>query len=130
MTLQPSLPADSVRIRPILRIISGVSLVALALWAGFWLWFSISVVISEPTLAWQPYAFIGSLIGLFVAAWRFPRAGGGMLIAAGLFAVYYYDNVWARGLLALPSLLIGIARFAIASFLLAAQSHRQGVGEL
>lgn len=129
MTLQPSLQAESVRIRLLLRIVSVVSLTALVLWAGFWLWFSISVVISEPTLAWQPYTFIGSLIGLSVAAWRFPKAGGIMLIAAGLFAGYYFDNVWARGLLALPALLIGIARLAIASFPATAKSLREGIGE-
>lgn len=86
------------------------SLALLVLWAGFWLWFSVSVVLSERTLAWQPYAFIATIIGLAAAAWRFPRIGGILMIAAGVAAAYYYDNVWARGLLATPAIVIGAIR--------------------
>lgn len=114
MTSQPSLPADAGRMQRILRYVSATSLGALLLWAGFWLWFSISDVISEPTLAWQPYTFIGSLVALSLIAWKVPKVGGVLLVAAGLFAGYYFNNIWARGMLALPAMIIGAARVAAA----------------
>ena len=91
-----------------------VSLALLAIWAGFWLWFSISVVVSEGTLAWQPYTFIAAIIALALTAWRYPKVGGPLMIAAGLAAAFYYNNIWARTMLALPAIAIGALRIIAA----------------
>ena len=92
MSPQIALSNAADRKERILRWFSVGSLAVLVLWCGFWLWFSISVVISERTLAWQPYTFIGSVVGLSIVAWKIPRAGGILMIVAALLAGYYYNN--------------------------------------
>ncbi len=110
MSAQPTLgrsPAgwDSARVW-----LSRGSLALLVLWCGFWLWFAISVVSSEPRIAWQPVAFVLSVLALTFAACVFPRTGGVLLIAAGMWASYYYDNSGARALLAAPAIVLGALR--------------------
>ena len=96
------------------RVLSIGSTGMLALWAALWLWFAATVVSYEGIIAWQPFAFMGALIGLSLAAWRWPVVGGALLavVAASLFS--YYDNRSARLLLILPAVVIGLARIASA----------------
>lgn len=96
--------------RPARRWLAWISLGLLAAWAAFWLWFSISVVVSEQTTAWQPYAFIGGVIGLALLAWRAPGIGGAVMILAGGWAAVYFNNSGAQLLLALPAAVIGLMR--------------------
>lgn len=57
-------------------------------WAGFWGWFAAAVVIGEARGGERggiPYAaaLIVILAGLLFAAFRWPRLGGALLVAAG-----------------------------------------------
>ncbi|MBL9032540.1 MAG: hypothetical protein JNM80_12645 [Phycisphaerae bacterium] len=83
----------------------GVSVVA-----AFWLWFAISVGVSEGRSA-LPYvaAFCVPVALIAALTWLRPRAASVVLIGAGVFAAWYYPHPAARLMLALPAIMAGLA---------------------
>lgn len=77
--------------------------------AIFWLWFAISVGVSEG-LASLPYvlAICLPVAGLPIAAWVWPRFGGILLIAGGILAAWYYNHPAPRLMMALPAIVSGL----------------------
>lgn len=87
----------------------------LLLWAGFWAWFVLAVSFGEapPPPWWIPVAWLGGLGGLVGLCWRWPRFGGLVLVAAGLWAGGRFDNSSARALLAAPAIGLGLAALTL-----------------
>jgi hypothetical protein len=82
----------------------------LTVWAGFWTWFVLAVSLGESPRppAWIPVVWLASLALLVVLAWRWPRLGGIVLVAAGAGAAFYFPNPGARALLAAPAVGLGL----------------------
>ena len=87
--------------------------VAVSAWAGFWAWFVLAVGISDvrdglvgavPIVG----AWLAALGALTASIWIWPRAGGALMIGSGIGAAVFFDNPWARVLLALPAVLVGL----------------------
>lgn len=76
--------------------------------AGFWIWFVVSVGLSEGGLATAPVAgFVAAFALLVACAFARPRAGGVLALAAAIFAAWFFDSASARLMLALPLGLAG-----------------------
>lgn len=81
-------------------------------WAGFWGWFAAAVVIGEARGGERggiPYAaaLIVILAGLLFAAFRWPRLGGALLVAAGVGAAVFFNSAAAQMWLAAPAIVLG-----------------------
>ena len=87
----------------------------LALWAAPWLLFALAHL-PEEGLSALPYVlgFALVLLGLVIAAWRWPFAGGLALAAAGAAAAAYFPHWAARAGLAAPAVVLGLA-FALSA---------------
>lgn len=88
---------------------------ALLLWAGFWAWFVAAVSLGEEPAPppWIPLAWFGALAGLVLLCWKRPVLGGLVLVAAALWAGWYFANGGARALLAAPALALGLGFLAL-----------------
>lgn len=96
---------------PLFNAIRLGSIVLLVIWGGFWLWFAGASIFSEfdPETVHIPlFRFVLPVVALLVLGVLAPRVGGLLLIAGAAYAAVYYDNVWARLLLALPMLVTGL----------------------
>jgi len=109
------LMSDSIRtprhagLRLVLRML-------LVVWAGFWAWFVLAATFGgseAPPPWWIPAVGLSTLALLVVLGWKRPTAGGIALLAAGLAAAAFFDNPWARALLAAPAVLLGAGCLAL-----------------
>ena len=96
------------------KILHFVLRALLVVWAGFWAWFVIAASLGEPPPPpwWIPTAWLGSLAALVALCWRWPAIGGTALVVAGAWAGYVFANPWARALLAVPAIVLGLAFLA------------------
>lgn len=79
-------------------------------WAGFWTWFVVVDSVSDGFAKSWPYMlmFLVPIVGFTVITLRWPRIGGSMLFAGGLFATYaFWQMPWTVALFAGPPLLLG-----------------------
>lgn len=85
----------------------------LVVWAGFWAWFVLMVTFGEPPPPpwWIPAAWLTGLAVLVGTGWKWPAAGGLLLVAAGLWTGWYFPGTWA--LLAAPALALGIGNLLV-----------------
>ncbi len=80
----------------------------LIVWAGFWLWFNIASMVGERDGA-QPHLALALItVALAVTCWCWPRIGGVLMIAAGVFAARAFPHTAAFLLLAVPGTAIGV----------------------
>ncbi len=93
-----------------LRVFRHALRALLLLWAGFWAWFVLAVSLGEspPPPVWIPISWLAGLGGLVVLGWRWPRLGGLVLLAAGIWSAAYFPHPGARALLAAPAMGIGL----------------------
>ena len=86
----------------------------LAIWAIVWSAGVVVAAVGEGAPA-APYA--ASIVILIAAptvlAFVSPRIGGSLLIAGGVFAVWFFSNPGALWLLALPAIALGILVMAL-----------------
>jgi hypothetical protein len=78
-------------------------------WAAFWMWFAASVAVSEGGQSWLYGG--GIVLGCLVvalAAIRWPRVGGALAIAAGLFIAWFFNGAQAILLFACPPIVGGL----------------------
>jgi hypothetical protein len=87
----------------------------LLVWAAFWAWFVLAVSFGEtpPPPAWIPSAWLAGLAILVVLGWRWPRLGGIVLVAAGVWSATYFHHPGARALLAAPAIGLGLGCLAL-----------------
>ena len=92
----------------------------LLLWGGFWAFFVIAAGSTDmraglPNTLPVIIAWLVSLTMLIVVAWRWPRVGGLILIAAAAASAMYfrYPNTWV--LLSLPPAILGVANVLVGS---------------
>jgi hypothetical protein len=87
----------------------------LLVWAGFWAWFVLAVTFGEDPAppAWIPLAWLGSLALLVVLAWRWPKLGGLVLLAGGIWSALCFRDPGAQALLAAPAVGLGLACLAL-----------------
>ncbi len=93
---------------PARRSVRAVGRIALFAWAGFWAWFLLAHVASEPP-APQPWIGLALVGALSLAAWFRPRLGALGLTAAGVWAAWFFGNTFAVTAITLPAALIAIA---------------------
>jgi hypothetical protein len=100
---------------PFPRLFRTLLRLLLVAWAGFWAWFVLAVSFGEapPPPWWIPTAWLGGLAVLVLLCWRWPKFGGLVLVAAGLWAGAYFDNSGARALLAAPAIGLGLGTLAL-----------------
>lgn len=100
---------------PFPRLFRFLQRLLLVAWAGFWAWFVLAVSFGDeaPPPWWIPLAWLGALAALVALCWRWPKVGGLVLVAAGLWAGVYFDNSGARTLLAMPAVALGLASLAL-----------------
>jgi hypothetical protein len=79
----------------------------LAIWTAFWLWFNVASMIGETDGQIHHLRMALITLGVAIAAWRWPRAGGAVLMLAGVLAALAFPNVAAISLLALPAVVVG-----------------------
>ncbi len=82
----------------------------LVAWAGFWTWFVVVDGISDGFAKSWPYMlmFLGPIVCFTAVTLKWPRVGGAMLFAGGLFAAYaFWRMPWTVALFAGPPLLLG-----------------------
>lgn len=110
--------------RPKASPVMWLARIALLGWAGFWLWFTLSHAISpedydsssggaDPNDVAYSLLFAIPILVVTLLAWIYPRIGGVALILAAGFAAWYFDDTFARLMLALPPGLIGVLLLAI-----------------
>lgn len=77
--------------------------------AAFWCWFAGTHLFSEGSSA-VPYVarIVGPFVLLVVVAWKWPKVGGLMAIAGGVFAAWYFPHPAPRLMMALPLVLAGV----------------------
>jgi hypothetical protein len=80
----------------------------LILWAGFWLWFNIASAIGESDGAWWHIGVAAATLALFLASWFWPKVGGVLMVAAGMFAARAFGHTAALTILAIPAATIGV----------------------
>ena len=104
---------------PVLRIVHAVLLVV---WAGFWAWFVVAVSLGEKPAPpwWIPAAWLVGLGACVAGCLLRPILGGVLLSAVGLFAAFFFRNIWAELALAAPALLLGATAIALGRKLAAA----------
>jgi hypothetical protein len=88
----------------------------LVVWAAFWAWFVIAASFGgteAPPPWWIPTAWLSTLVLLLVLCWKRPTACGIALVVLGLAAAGFFDNAWARALLAAPAVLLGAGFLAL-----------------
>lgn len=102
------------------RAVRPAAQILVTAWAAFWTWFCASVALSE---GGQSYLYGGGIIAIAWAvtalAWWKPRCGGIALIAAGIFAAWFFQGAQAWLLMAAPP--------AVAGVVLAATPRRPGL---
>lgn len=79
-------------------------------WAGFWTWFVVVDGISDGFATSWPYMlmFLGPIVGFTTITLKWPRVGGALLFAGGLFAAYaFWRMPWTVALFAGPPLVLG-----------------------
>jgi len=86
-------------------------------WAASWAFFVIAVGTSDIRSGLRGTApimacFLGAFSALVLAVWKWPVAGGVLMLAAGIGAWFYFPNPWAQMMLALPAALIGLLTLA------------------
>jgi hypothetical protein len=93
----------------LIRLVTGTLLL---LWAGFWAWFIVSVVISD-VRAGSTVAIaygggtLAALLGACAAARAWPRIGPIALIAYGVASAYVFQGASAMLLMAMPAIILG-----------------------
>lgn len=90
------------------RIIRWSGTALICAWAGFWTWFCFNVAASEGGQSWL-YGGGVIVVSLAIAAatLRWPRIGGALAIAAGLFSFWFFPGAQAALLMGLPPIVGG-----------------------
>jgi hypothetical protein len=84
-------------------------------WGGFWTWFSLAEAFSDVPGGWSHVLFpLLLVVALVILAWRTPRWGGALFVAAGVTAAVMFRDPWVWALLAAPPIVIG-AMFALST---------------
>ena len=81
----------------------------LLIWAGFWAWFLLMHLDEGFETVQIVVAGLALLTALVVLAFRHPLRGGIALIGGAVFSAWFFGNVYARLMLSLPALLVGVA---------------------
>jgi len=77
--------------------------------AAFWIWFAAATAWTDGGGAWlHAGKFIGIIVALVATALLKPRWGGVALVAAGIFAGFFFHHLAARLMLAVPAVLVGL----------------------
>ena len=109
-TEAPASPAARRRKRRALgRVFLWIARAGVVAWAAFWIWFCLSVGLSEGGRG----ALIasGMSLGFLTFAtlvWTRPTLGGIMMVGLGIFAWRYFATEGAQLLLALPAFILGV----------------------
>jgi hypothetical protein len=108
---QPSTPAHDAAAHAPPRWPVWLFRAALLAWAGFWTWFVIAAGFGESGIAksW-PYMllFLVPITGFTALTLKWPRVGGTLLFAGGLFTAYYFWRMPVTvALFSLPPLVLG-----------------------
>lgn len=76
----------------------------LAIVSAFWVWFVCAVGFSEGLAVAGPHMlkFLMPIAALNVLAWFLPRVAGIALIAAALFAAWFFHNVYTFWMMPVP----------------------------
>jgi hypothetical protein len=85
-----------------------VARVLVLAWAGFWLWFNIASALGERDGFTQHMVMAAVTLILAGTCWFWPRVGGVLMVAAGIFAAWAFHNSVAFTLLSLPAATIGV----------------------
>ncbi|MEL6330563.1 MAG: hypothetical protein AAFR38_12970 [Planctomycetota bacterium] len=114
----------------VLKVQQLVACVLGTLWAVFWIIFAVLSALTgsgaDVSSGIGPALGFVLLIGAPAAIlWWRPRVGATLLVLAGTFAAYSFDDPWAFGMLAAPAVAIGLlALLAPAQAGLAGQAGR------
>lgn len=80
----------------------------LLIWAGFWLWFNVaSAVLENDGHLWH-VALAAITVGLAIAGWIWPRAGGALMVSVAVLAAWGFHNWAAFATLTVPAAIIGL----------------------
>ncbi|MFM9994849.1 MAG: hypothetical protein ACKVU4_03505 [Phycisphaerales bacterium] len=96
-----------------LRVVSLAARIAVAVWAGFWAWFIVAVLIGEArtgqTGGVAPGGImLAAIVAVSAVACLRPRWGGALLAVAGAAAAVYFRSADAWWLLAGPPIALGV----------------------
>ena len=83
-------------------------------WAGFWIWFVVSVSLGEEPAPpwWIPAAWLSGLALLVLLAWKRPALGGVAFLAFGACSAAVFAHPGARALLSAPAIALGLGCLA------------------
>lgn len=91
------------------RIVRWSGTVLICSWAAFWMWFAGSVAISEGGQSWlYGGGVVLGCLAIAITVLRFPRIGGAVAIAAGLFIAWFFNGAQAILLFACPPIIGGL----------------------
>ncbi len=90
------------------RIVRWSGTAVICAWAAFWTWFCFNVAASEGGQSWL-YGGGVIVVSLAIAGaiLRWPRIGGALAIAAGLFSFWFFPGAQAALLMGLPPIIGG-----------------------
>lgn len=104
-----ALPIPSDRGLSAARIAKWIGRAVVLLCAGFWTWFVVSVWVSDGSAAMKPaLSILVPLWTLVVILWRWPRVGGVLLVAGGLFAAWFFHHKAPLVMMAVPLAAVGV----------------------
>lgn len=90
------------------RIVRRSGTALIGAWAAFWSWFAASVAISEGGQSWlYGGGIVLGCLTVALATVLWPRVGGALAIAAGLFIAWFFHGAQAILLFATPPIIGG-----------------------
>lgn len=99
----------------------------LAVWAGFWGWFSIAEGLSDVAGGWShllvPLTPIVVFGGMSLV---WPRLGGVLLAVAGVAGLWSFDGWAADVMLSLPAVVVGVTLAMVGQSM---RAHRKGAAD-
>lgn len=95
------------------RIVRWTGTALIGAWAAFWIWFAASVAMFEGGQSWlYGGGIVLGCLAIAITVIRFPRIGGALAIAAGLFIAWFFSGAQAILLFACPPIVGGLLTLA------------------